>query len=248
LTARTLETLIRLATAHAKARLSPKVEERDASAAEDILRYALFKDVVKRQRRKKRKLNHGGATGRRGEDGEESSDQDEEEDSEEEEEAEVAPETGRMTTGAAKAKRTGDGQDRSGISRDPIWDAAADSQEDVQMELDPPPAAADVPVQASEDRSPIKPDRFVPFGFFWVPQNVLTFHSLRLRLFRSRVARLWATSFQDDEQVFLADLVQAVNEGLDNDALFGTAEATLACQAMTEANEVMLSENIVYKI
>jgi DNA replication licensing factor MCM3 len=70
----------------------------------------------------------------------------------------------------------------------------------------------------------------------------------RLRLFRTRVGRLWATSFQDDEQVFLADLVQAVNEGLDNDVLFGTAEATLACQAMTEANEVMLSESIVYKI
>jgi DNA replication licensing factor MCM3 len=71
---------------------------------------------------------------------------------------------------------------------------------------------------------------------------------LRLQLFRSRIARLWATKFQDDEQVFLADLVQAVNDGLGNDALFGTAEATLACQAMTEANEVMLSENIVYKI
>jgi DNA replication licensing factor MCM3 len=46
----------------------------------------------------------------------------------------------------------------------------------------------------------------------------------------------------------LADLVQAVNEGLGNDVLFGTSEATLACQAMTEANEVMLSESIVYKI
>ena len=67
-------------------------------------------------------------------------------------------------------------------------------------------------------------------------------------MFRTRVARLWATSFQDDEQVFLADLVQAVNEGLGNDELFGTAEATMICQAMTEANEVMLSDGIVYKI
>jgi DNA replication licensing factor MCM3 len=70
----------------------------------------------------------------------------------------------------------------------------------------------------------------------------------RLQLFRTRVARLWATSFQDDEQVFLADLVQAVNEGLGNDVLFGTSEATMLCQAMTEANEVMLSDGIVYKI
>ncbi|OBT51629.1 hypothetical protein VE04_08113 [Pseudogymnoascus sp. 24MN13] len=44
MTVRTLETLIRLATAHAKARLSPIVEERDALAAEAILRFALFKE------------------------------------------------------------------------------------------------------------------------------------------------------------------------------------------------------------
>ena len=78
--------------------------------------------------------------------------------------------------------------------------------------------------------------------------NYVFFSPCRLQLFRTRVARLWATSFQDDEQVFLADLVQAVNEGLGNDVLFGTSEATMLCQAMTEANEVMLSDGIVYKI
>jgi DNA replication licensing factor MCM3 len=46
LTARTLETLIRLSTAHAKARLSSRVEERDTQVAESILRFALFKEVV----------------------------------------------------------------------------------------------------------------------------------------------------------------------------------------------------------
>ena len=55
LTVRTLETLIRLATAHAKSRLSNRVEERDALAAEGILRFALFKEVVEDQSRKKRR-------------------------------------------------------------------------------------------------------------------------------------------------------------------------------------------------
>lgn len=55
MTARTLETLIRLSTAHAKARLSNRVEERDAKAAEGILRFALFKEVVEDERRKRRK-------------------------------------------------------------------------------------------------------------------------------------------------------------------------------------------------
>jgi len=55
MTARTLETLIRLATAHAKSRLSNRVEEKDAEVAESILRFALFKEVVQDQRRKRRK-------------------------------------------------------------------------------------------------------------------------------------------------------------------------------------------------
>ncbi|RYP90684.1 hypothetical protein DL770_003222 [Monosporascus sp. CRB-9-2] len=55
LTVRTLETLIRLATAHAKSRLSKRVEERDALAAEAILRFALFKEVVEDESRKKRR-------------------------------------------------------------------------------------------------------------------------------------------------------------------------------------------------
>ena len=55
LTARTLETLIRLATAYAKARLSQVVEEQDAEAAEAILRYALFKEVMHTKTTKRRK-------------------------------------------------------------------------------------------------------------------------------------------------------------------------------------------------
>jgi len=57
MTARTLETLIRLATAHAKARLSNRVEQKDAEQAEQILRFALFKEVVADERRKRRKIS-----------------------------------------------------------------------------------------------------------------------------------------------------------------------------------------------
>ena len=154
MTARTLETLIRLATAHAKARLSPKVEERDASAAEDILRYALFKDVVKRQRRKKRKLNNGGAAARRDEDGEEEGSDEDDENSDEEE---VPPERMAAPVPAAvkTAKATTDGAAR-GISQDPIWGAADAQSEDAQMDLDPTAATA-----ASDDRSGISPERYV---------------------------------------------------------------------------------------
>ena len=56
ITARTLETLIRLSTAHAKARLSSRVDEKDAKSAESILRFAMFKEVVEDERRKRRKV------------------------------------------------------------------------------------------------------------------------------------------------------------------------------------------------
>ncbi|KAJ1905142.1 MCM DNA helicase complex subunit, partial [Coemansia sp. IMI 209127] len=44
ITARTLETLIRLSTAHAKMRLSPTVDAQDAEIAKGLLRFALFKE------------------------------------------------------------------------------------------------------------------------------------------------------------------------------------------------------------
>ena len=58
ITARTLETLIRLATAHAKSRLSARVEENDAVVAEGVLRFALFREMaVPESRRKRRKTD-----------------------------------------------------------------------------------------------------------------------------------------------------------------------------------------------
>ncbi|KAJ5746519.1 DNA replication licensing factor mcm3 [Penicillium odoratum] len=56
ITPRTLETLIRLATAHAKARLSNRVDEKDAKHAEAILRFAMFKELQDDGRRKRRKV------------------------------------------------------------------------------------------------------------------------------------------------------------------------------------------------
>ncbi|EDK40041.2 conserved hypothetical protein [Meyerozyma guilliermondii ATCC 6260] len=55
ITARTLETLIRLATAHAKVRLSRTIDVKDAKVAEEMLRFALFKEVTRKSHAKKRR-------------------------------------------------------------------------------------------------------------------------------------------------------------------------------------------------
>jgi DNA replication licensing factor MCM3 len=98
LTARTLETLIRLSTAHAKTRLATTVTERDAMAAEELLRFALFKEVLRPERRKRRKTNAGGVA----EDSDEESGESEEET--ETAPAPSAPTASQRTRAAAKAR------------------------------------------------------------------------------------------------------------------------------------------------
>lgn len=48
--------------------------------------------------------------------------------------------------------------------------------------------------------------------------------------------------------MFLAELVEIINEGLGTDSLFGTKEVALACKVMEDEEQLMLSEGIVYKI
>ncbi|KAF9015050.1 ATP dependent DNA helicase [Cyathus striatus] len=218
LTARTLETLIRLATAHAKARLSTKVELIDATQAENIMRFALFREVPKRQRRKKRKLNHGTAGGRGDED-----DGSEDDDSDSGDEEEATPNAPRMSMPPSRG-RSASAAPANETVVDPIW---GDDSQDVTMDAESQPQSIPVASGLAEDGK---------------------IRSERLQLFRSRVANIFATRMQDDEQIFLKELLEFVNEGLPTDSLFGTAEATEACQAMGENDELMISDGIVYKI
>ena len=79
MTARSLETLIRLATAHAKLRLKTQVRKSDARIAVQLLEFCLYKTVQPKKKTKRRKVEDAGASG--------SSNSE----SDEEEEVEVAP-------------------------------------------------------------------------------------------------------------------------------------------------------------
>lgn len=79
-------------------------------------------------------------------------------------------------------------------------------------------------------------------------ENILTDNYFRFSLFRSRLSNLFATSYENQEEFILADLVQQINEGLPTSSLFGTDEAIAACTVMSTRNELMLSDGVVYKI
>ena len=251
MTARTLETLIRLATAHAKARLSHKVEERDAEAAESILRFALFKEVVEDERKKRRKTSHADDMST---DSSSSSDDDDEDEDQNEATRRRNGTTPRRTTrtnGTARTRGTtttvnGDNND-SDSDNDDMYTASprrtngnrttqSQSQSQSQMSIaSSAPASQLLTSQNDGDDS----QNTTANGESQQQQPIAP---ARLLLFRTALGQLINTPVFQNESADLEPLVGAVNERLARrgDAEgFGLAEAGKALEAMQERNEIM---------
>jgi len=99
ITARALETLIRLSTAHAKARLSNKVLQQDAEAAIEMVQYAYFKKVIQKPGKAKRSATDGAESAAEEEDEEAAMSADEGE------EQDLTPAPPTVTSTAPKRKR-----------------------------------------------------------------------------------------------------------------------------------------------
>lgn len=70
----------------------------------------------------------------------------------------------------------------------------------------------------------------------------------RVAMFKQRLGQLMAGPFANVDAIPIQDLIPAINDGLLSRALFGTAEAVQCAEVMNEANDIMFSDNIVYKL
>ncbi|KAF8457568.1 MCM2/3/5 family-domain-containing protein [Kalaharituber pfeilii] len=243
MTARTLETLIRLATAHAKCRLSNRVEERDAIVAEEILRFALFKEVVDDGRKKRRRVG-----GRDEEEGSEEEDSDE--DAPAEDDDDVTPYRSANGRRSAPARRAptrrsqsttqqsannvdGDADDDDLYAPGPSTNGQSESQQSWASSH----RASSVVQSQSQSQSQVQSESHDGI----TPQ--------RLQTFMRTLGPLLNTDLFVDDAADVDRLVAAVNERLPRNTQFSREEAVGALVEMTERNQVMYTgDSLVYKI
>ena len=248
MTARTLETLIRLATAHAKSRLSTRVEEKDAEVAKELLRFALFKEVEsdKAGRSKRRRTAGPRGTGNSSDETDEGSENDSDSDSDGAYRSAGRPSAARRTL-APRSRARG----TNGLTSSPPRDADGEtgdmysasprrtttntqSQSQSQFSVASSIPASQLPATSSQDL-----DSQEAAG----AALQATISSQRLALFRQTLGPLMRDRSLFDPSTDSADvdaLVAAVNDKLNVAGnRFETEEATAALRNMGEKNQLM---------
>ncbi|KAJ5246071.1 hypothetical protein N7468_001054 [Penicillium chermesinum] len=237
ITPRTLETLIRLSTAHAKARLSNRVDEKDAKHAEAILRFAMFKEVVEDERRKRRKVTTFD------EDSEDESDP-ELDDDEEDDTRHTQPSTtaGRTTTRSRGAASSATVEVPSQSTASPsATRSSRRNQTDSQMSVaSSQPASHLVESQTDTQSTSASDPPITP---------------ARLTVFQQALGPLMGTRvFNNGDEHNVNDLITAVNDAVRTSHgaahVFSQPEAFQALRKMNEENRLMFleDEENVYRI
>lgn len=257
MTARTLETLIRLASAHAKARLSQRVEEKDAEVAEGILRFALFKEVVEDENRRKKKA-------RRSPDADAMSTDDDSDDDGEDGDGAFRPGAARRSTprtGTPGRRARGDQNGTNGTATNgDAAPGAGDEEEDLYTST---PARtqhtnnangtqgesqSQVSMASSQPASQLLQDdsQSQPNG---EPPAEAPISAARVQAFQTALGQLIDGPLFANDAADFAPVAAAVNARLRaGEDSFDDAEAKKALVELDEKNKIMFTGGYVYKI
>ncbi|KAH0353202.1 DNA replication licensing factor mcm3, partial [Aureobasidium melanogenum] len=254
MTARTLETLIRLSTAHAKSRLSNRVEQKDAEVAEGILRFALFKEVAEDERRKRRKTR--ATTEPLSSDEDDSSDDDDMDAT-----TTTRSSTRRGTTPARRnVRRTAVNEDdhtASGALPDDededLYNATPKATRTRQTQSSaPPPSSSQFSLASSRPASQLleSPSQSAAPESQEIEQTQEEgISSQRLQVFQQALGQLIDSPLFANDAADLYPLMEAVNARLPaREEQFGEQEAEQALVELNDANKIMYSGGIIYKI
>lgn len=259
MTVRTLETLIRLSTAHAKARLSNRVEERDALAAESILRFALFKEVIEDESRKKRRKTRPLA--------DEKTDSESSDDSDGDEAAAAArSRSARASQRANGGARRVNGRNQRSTPPEVEVEAAEEGEEEEEdvynatprrtgrsTRSSQPSFASSIPASQLETQEEDEDMASRAAGLTVEEEEEQEeeqegISEQRLEVFRRTLGQLLGTDLFEDDSARVDELIGAVNKKAEGPK-FGKAEAILALKEMDSRNQIMYTDgDLVYKI
>jgi len=251
-TARTLETLIRLSTAHAKLRLSKTVTLKDAEVAEEMLKFALFKEVITKKSKKQRRTSNEAAA----ENSEEESDADEDEEEENlMDEDEYVPRSQRSTRNSQIRQVTPIPSSQPGRNEDDYEpQPGQDTQETQETQETQDTEAGLENLQLSESEAaeqdvPV-PEASRPLTSTQPIQRRPTISADRFRTISQIIANLTQGElFGNDEGSCPETLLfEEVNKQVSEQNQFSEDEFKSAITELEKKNHVLSAEGKVYKI